>query len=260
MEIKGKNVAITGASTGIGLEILKLLLENDCHVAACARHIEKINIKNDNLFLCKCDVSKKDDIDSFFDFAIDKLGSIDLYISNAGFAYYEKIEDPDWSHVSDIVNTNFTSMVYAAEKMKKMNGNKPYNFLVTASAMGLLSLPGYALYSATKAAVRGFSDAYRYELEEGQYFQVLFPVATKTEFFKRAGNKTPIPWPTQNAFTVAKCAIKGIRRNKSKIFPSIMFRITNAVSSIFPFVLKIYVRVNNRAFKKWLVRKENNNG
>ena len=256
MELNGKRVVITGASSGIGLEILKLLLANGCRVVACARHIEKIGIENDHLFLTTCDVSKKEEIDALFDFAVEKLGEIDLYISNAGFAYYEKIGKPDWKHAEDIINTNFISSVYAAEKMKDLHGDKPYNFAVTASAMGLLSLPGYALYSGTKAAVRGFADAYRYELEKRQHFQVIYPIATKTKFFGRAGNNTPVPWPTQEADTVAKHVIKGIRKNKKHIFPSTMFRIINAVSKVFPFVFGIYVDINNKAFRKWLVEEE----
>lgn len=256
MQLNGKRAAITGASSGIGLEILKLLLANGCRVAACARHIENIKIENGNLFLKTCDVSKQEEIDAFFDFAEEKLGGIDLYISNAGFAYYEKIGKPDWSHAETILNTNFVSTVYAAEKMKELHGNKPYNFAVTASAMGLLSLPGYALYSGTKAAVRGFADAYRYELENGQHFQVIYPVATKTKFFGRAGNNTPVPWPTQEADTVAKRVINGIRKDKKHIFPSTTFRITDAVSRVFPFVFKIYVNINNKAFRKWLAGEE----
>lgn len=256
MILKNKNVAITGASSGIGLAITKKLLENGCRVVACARHIEKVDIKNDNLILFTCDVSNKEGVDSFFDFAIEKLGDIDLYISNAGFAYYEKLGTPNWEHAEKIINTNFISTVYAAEKMKELHGDKPYNFVVTASAMGLLSLPGYSLYSGTKAAVRGFADAYRFELSKKQYFQVIYPVATKTEFFNRAGNNTPVPWPTQKAETVANRVIKGIKKNKKRIFPSLAFRITDIVSRVFPFVFGIYVKINDKAFKKWLDEKD----
>lgn len=256
MILKNKNVAITGASSGIGLAIMKKLLENGCRVVACARHIEKIDVKSDNLFLFGCDVSSKEGVDKFIAFAVEKLGRIDLYVSNAGFAYYEKLETPDWEHAEKIINTNFISTVYAAEKMKALHGERPYNFVVTASAMGLLSLPGYSLYSGTKAAVRGFADAYRYELGKGQYFQVIYPVATKTEFFNRAGDNTPVPWPTQEASTVAKRVVKGIKKNKKRIFPSKAFLITDAISRVLPFVFKIYVNFNNKAFKKWLKEKE----
>lgn len=260
MELKEKRVAITGASSGIGRELVKLLLAAGCRVAACSRHIETIGIEHENLFLTACDVSKKEDIDAFFSFALKNLGGIDLYLSNAGFAYYEKLAVPDWSHAGSIFDTNVLSTVYAAEKMKELNGSAPYNFVVTASAMGLLSLPGYALYSGTKAAVRGFADAYRYELDRGQHFQVIYPVATKTRFFSRAGVNTPVPWPTQEASLVAARVVRGIRKNKKKIFPSVLFRITEAVSRVFPFVFGIYVKINDRAFQKWLSEKEKNNG
>ena len=256
MTLQGKTAAITGASSGIGLELLRLLLANGCRVAACARHIEHIGIESENLFLKSCDVSKKEELDAFFDFAETQLGRIDLYISNAGFAYYEKLGAPDWEHAAAIMDTNFLSTVYAAEKMKQLHGAEPYNFVVTASAMGLLSLPGYALYSGTKAAVRGFADAYRCELDGGQHFQVVYPVATKTKFFQRAGDNTPVPWPTQEAGTVAKRIIRGIEKDKKHIFPSVMFRMTNAVNRVFPFVFGLYVRINNRAFQNWLDGKE----
>ena len=46
MELNGKRVVITGASSGIGLEIPKLLLANGCRMVACVRHIENIGIEN----------------------------------------------------------------------------------------------------------------------------------------------------------------------------------------------------------------------
>ena len=257
MELRGKNAVITGASSGIGLALLKLLLEKGCRVAACARHIEAVGIENENLFLMTCDVSKPEQVDEFFTFAVEKLGRIDLFIANAGFAYYEKLSEPDWDHAASIVDTNFISAVYAAEKMKKLCGRAPYHFVVTASAMGLLSLPGYALYSGTKAALRGFADAYRYELGRGQYFQVVYPIATRTQFFNRAGDGTPVPWPRQDAGKVAERVVKGIEKDRKHIYPSVLFRITYGVSRVFPFLLGIYVSVNNRSFRKWLVRKGN---
>ena len=252
MDLKGKRAAVTGASSGIGLEIVKCLLSAGCRVAACARHVDTIGIESGELYLKACDVSQKEEIDAFFAFAEEKLGGIDLYISNAGFAYYEKIGAADWDHAEHIVDTNFISTVYAAEKMKERHGAEPYNFVVTASAMGLLSLPGYALYSGTKAAVRGFADAYRYELDKGQHFQVVYPVATRTGFFARAGKDTPVPWPVQDASEVAKRVLSGIRKDRKHIFPSVLFRITDGLSRVFPSVFRIYVDINNRAFHKWL--------
>ena len=255
MQLNGKTAVITGASSGIGLETLKLLLAQGCRVVACARNIDAISIESENLYLKKCDVSRCEELDELFRFAQEKLGSIDLFFSNAGFAYYEKLDAPDWAHTDAIMNTNFTAMVYAAEKMKQLHGAEPYNFAVTASAMGLLSLPGYALYSATKAAVRGFADAYRYELEKGQVFQVIYPIATRTRFFRRAAEETPIPWPVQDAAAVAKRIVRGIRRDQKRIFPSGAFLAAHIANRVLPFLFPIYVAVNDRAFRRWQKRK-----
>ena len=256
MNLQGKNVALTGASSGIGLELTKLLLKKGCRVAACARHIENVKIDDKNFYPYRCDTSKQEELDGFFDFAIEKMGGIDLYISNAGYAYYEKLDAPDWEHIRAITDTNYVSTVYAAEKMKLLHGDAPYNFAVTASAMGLVSLPGYALYSATKAALRGFADAYRWELSDNQHFQVIYPVATKTQFFKRAADRTPVPWPTQEASVVAEKIIRGIEKDKDRIFPSALFRFATGLNRVFPFVFKIYAGISGKQFDAWLRGKE----
>lgn len=260
MILNGKNTVITGCSSGIGLEVLKLLLLNGCNVVACDRHIENLELPQEipvnNFHRIKCDISHQAELDALFAFALDKLGSIDLFIANAGFAYYEKLSGTDWDHISRIFETNVMSFIYCAEKMKELHGDAPYNFVVTGSTMGLLSMPGYSLYSGTKAAVRGFADSYRLELNRGQHFQVVYPIATKTKFFSNAASNTPVPWPTQTPQTVAKKVIRGIKRNKNHIFPSVTFSIISVLNRVFPFILKIYVAVNNKAFQKWQAAKQ----
>lgn len=251
MDLKGKRVVVTGASSGIGLELVKHLLKSACTVVAASRHMDKVKIKSKRLFTMNCDVSSPEEIDKLFEYAVSCMSEIDIFIANAGFAYYEKLETPNWIHIKDIFETNVYSVIYAAEKMKQIHGNEPYSVVCTASGMSFLSLPGYSLYSSTKAALRGFADAYRYDLEKGQNFQVVFPVATKTSFFKKAGN-SPVPWPTQCVETVAKTIMEGIRRETKNIYPSKAFRMTMLLSRIFPFILSLYVQNENRRFRNYL--------
>ncbi len=253
MKVEGKRIVITGASSGIGLELLKILLKIDCTVVASARQIEKLNLSDPKLYLRKCDVSKQEELDGLFAFSLEKMGGIDLFIANAGFAYFEKIDKPDLAHIEAIFETNVMGFIYCAEKMKELHGSQPYNFLVTASGMSLLSLPGYSLYSGTKAAIRGFADAYRFELEKGQHFQVVYPIATKTNFFSRAGHNIPVAWPTQTADTVARRIVVGIQKNRKRIFPSKVFYATNLLNRILPFINALYVCIYNRKFKNWLL-------
>jgi uncharacterized protein len=256
MNIKDSNVIITGASSGIGRELLILLLDAGARVVAASRSMEDNTFEHKNLFKKNCDVSDKADLDQLFAFALEKLGDIDLFVANAGFAYYEKLGEPDWDHIRQIFATNTTGLFYAAQMMKKIKGSKPYNFICTASAMSFLSIPGYALYSSTKAAIRGFADAYRFELEQGQYFQVAFPVATKTNFFKAAGDNPPVPWPTQSARDVALAMFRGIEKNQLNIFPSGVFRLTSALNRFIPLINYIYVHRENTKLHDWLAKEE----
>ncbi len=254
MIIKNSNVIITGASSGIGRELLSLLLNTGARVVAASRTIEETDLEHKNLCKINCDVSAKKDLDQLFSFALEKLGDIDLFVANAGFAYYEKLGEPDWDHIRRIFETNTTGLFYAAQKMKTIKGTRPYNFICTASAMSFLSIPGYALYSSTKAAIRGFADAYRFELGEGQYFQVAFPVATKTNFFKAAGDNPPVPWPTQSARDVAIAMFRGIEKNQLNIFPSGIFRATNTLNRFIPLINYFYVRRENKKLHDWLAK------
>lgn len=251
MNINEKNVIITGGSSGIGLELVKIFLKSNCNVVVASRRIDKLQIKDKRLYAFTCDVSNKKEVDKLFDYAIEKLGRIDIFIANAGFAYYEKIHKANWSHIDTIFKTNVYSVMYSAMKMKEIYENKPYNFVCISSAMGFLSLPGYSLYSATKAALRGFADAYRYELNVNQHFHVVYPIATKTQFFKNAGD-APVPWPTQEADYVAKCIISGIERGKENIYPSKLFKV---MYRFLPFASKMYVKNENRKYIKYLKEK-----
>ncbi len=246
MNITGKNVVITGATSGIGNELLGLFLQAGCRVVAAGRNLGKVSQQHPNLYLKKCDVSSPKDIDRLFDFSLNQLGSLDIFIANAGFTYYEKIDRADWSHIQKIFDTNAIGVFYSAIKMQEACRKDPYHFVCTSSAMGLLPLPGYALYSSTKAAVKGFASSYRHHLRPGQYFQVVYPIATKTRFFSRARIGT-VPGPMQSPHAVAITMVDGIRKNRNDIFPSRGFWF---VQKYFPFLLRFFVYKQKKNWQK----------
>lgn len=255
MNLENKNIVVTGASSGIGLELAKGFLSKGCKVVAASRTINNDLLNRKGLYYFQGDLSKPEEVEKLFTFALERLGSIDVFIANAGFAYYEMMEEADWEHISSIFNINYKSVVYSAQKMKKLNGNKPFNFVTTSSGMAIVPLPGYALYSSTKAALKGFAEAYRWELSKEQYFQVVYPIATRTQFFKNAGG-SPMPWPSQSAQVVAQSIIKGIEKNKNSIYPSKLFFCIALLNRIFPVILKLYAYAEYKKFKKWLANKK----
>ncbi|TGL10788.1 SDR family NAD(P)-dependent oxidoreductase [Leptospira meyeri] len=242
MELKNKRIVITGAGSGIGKEtMLQVLKYEGVKVLACDLN-EKNILSHPNVIPYKCDVSKKENLDKLLKDADKKLGGIDIFYANAGFAYYEVIPNADWERIDRIYSTNVFSPLYCLVSLNHSR-KEPFLFVVTASAMSHLSLPGYALYSSTKAAVRSFIDAFRFELKPGNRVMVVYPIATRTQFFDAAGKKVPVPFPSQSPETVAKKVLKGIESNAKEVYPSLLFRFIQILDRFLFFILPIYQKI-----------------
>jgi len=254
MDLTGKNIILTGASSGIGKEILSLLITfKDAKIVAVARHIDVIPQVENIIYPFAADVSTQDGVDKVFEYASQLLGHIDVYIANAGYAYLEKLDKPDWQHIEDIYNLNVFSPIYSLEKLVEQNKGK-IAFVCTVSGAGLASLPAYSLYCSTKAALHHFIQTYRYEQSRNLQITAVYPVATLTDFFDKAtGEKeTPLPFPSQDAKTVARKIVRGIEKGKKNVFPSILFRLFYPIGRAFPFMLKVYSLREKRKVRKWL--------
>ncbi len=217
-----KHILVTGASSGIGLEIVKILVSFPCKIICVdVKPLpESISVWGKVYFL-QTDVSQKEHLDELFEKLTSEFGKIDVFIANAGFAYYEKLQEPDWEHLEKIFALNVFSPIYSLLKTKKNNAEAV--FCITASAMAKMGLAGYSLYSATKAALDRFAEAFR--LENPDFRLVLvYPIATQTHFFESAGN-APLYFPSQKASYVALRILKGIAKGKSKVYPSLLFRL-----------------------------------
>lgn len=246
MNLVGINVVLTGASSGIGREIFKLLIELECNVIAVSRNAEEMNIVSDRVYLKNFDLKHEQEIDKLFDYAKETLGEIDLFIADAGYGYYERILGAEYAHIEDIFRLNSIGLFYSALKMKQICKTRPYNFVALGSGLSFLSLPGYALYSSTKAAIRGFADAYRFELRDDQFFQVVYPISTETKFYENAKCPEP-PKPMQSPQKVAKTIIRGIEQDKKEIYPSKSFRF---MKNFTRFLFKIPINIEKKKFNR----------
>lgn len=244
MRLKEARVVLTGASSGIGLDLLKLLLDQGAYVLAVSRSVESLDLTHENLIKKNIDLSNKASIDELFNDALSHFPSIDVFISNAGFSYYERLYQADMAHIETIFNVNTITQIYAAIKMKEHHQDKPFNFMATLSAASFVSLPGYSLYSGTKSALRGFFDGFRLEMQAGQVITTVFPVATKTNFFKRA-NQDHMPWPVQSSEYVAKTMLKALKKDKTHVYPSKLFKYS------YRFIPWFYYFYKRRELKKF---------
>lgn len=187
-----KFAIVTGASTGIGLELAKLAAQDgyDLLIVADEAEIEsaaqEIKQHGTNVETVQADLSTFEGVDTL----LSKAGSrkIDLLCANAGRGLGRAFLDQDvkdWTHV---VNTNVTGTTYLLQKvLKDMVARDEGKVLVTGSIAGYIPGAFQAVYNGTKAFVDSFVAAIQNEIKEskGVTLTNLMPGPVETEFFKR---------------------------------------------------------------------------
>ena len=125
--------------------------------------------------------------------------------------------------------------------------------------MGEMALPGYALYAATKFAMKGFQQAIRIESPKNMKITCVYPVSTKTNFFEvgGAGHKVEQPFPVQTAEAVAKATIRGVERGRRQVYPCPVYLPSRFLMNVLPPVRWLYLRSQHKMLLRFLERKQN---
>ena len=240
--IENKSIVLTGASSGIGYEVLKLLAKGRGNrILAVARHVDQLKGFAENVTPFACDISTREGVDRVFEKAEELYGKIDLFYANAGFPYYEEFNYTDWDRVHAMFRTNTISPIYTyAKYIRHLNGREGI-LAYTVSAIGEMAMPGYAVYSASKFALNGFQQAIRLEKPANLQITCLYPVATDTNFFKVANEvEFEKPFPVQKPSTVARKMVKGIEEGKEKVSPCGLFDFSKVLMGVIPPVRTVY--------------------
>ena len=252
--ITGKTIVLTGADSGIGLEVLKLLAsEKSNKILAVDINCRNMDKVGDNVITYQCDVSSKEGVDSIFEKAIANLGGIDIFYANAGYPYYEIIDYVDWDRTKRMFETNVFSPIYTYEKYKEYLGGKEGHLAITVSAIGKMAMPGFTTYSASKFAMEGFQQGIRFELPKNMKLTCLYPIATDTNFFATA-NKVEFerPFPVQSPKVVAKKMVKALEKGKKSVNPSFLFTLSGVLFGVCPPIKSVYLGLEKAKFKRFL--------
>ena len=161
INFKNKNILITGASGGIGNELVKKFVSLEGNVLGTGTKTEKLDLikkKYPNVKVKKFDISDHSKIEEFINDVILELGGLDILINNAGTNVDNlslRMKDEDWKKVIDI---NLTStFLLTKHAIKKMLKNKFGRVVNIASVVGHTGNLGQANYSASKAGIIGMS-------------------------------------------------------------------------------------------------------
>ena len=190
-----KLALVTGASSGIGLELAKELAGRgyDIVVAAAGERLSgaaaEIRRHGHQVIEVNADLATRDGVKQLWS-QIESLGRpLDIACINAGVGVGGLFSETDLEAELNMVELNCVGTVQLAKavvrQMRELNAGR---ILFTASIAGEMVAPREAVYAATKAFVLSFSHSLRYELKEtGVMVTALQPGPTDTDFFHRAG-------------------------------------------------------------------------
>ncbi len=184
--MKQKIVFVTGASSGFGLEIIKLLAKKHS-VYAGVRNIET-STKVDGVTYLKCDVTSEIECISAIKTIQESEGELHFLINNAGCAlggFFEDISDDQFRKQMDVNFFGVLAVTRAAlPVMRQTNGNK--KIIMMSSIAGLTGTPSVGAYNASKWALEGFSESLLFEVNPFDIDVVLIEPGTfKTDIFTR---------------------------------------------------------------------------
>ncbi len=180
-----KVILITGASSGMGKESAKLLIQQGHIVYTAARRIEQMqDLKQMGAHPIAMDISNDQDIQEVVDTLIQKEGKIDVLWNNAGYGLYGAVEDVPIAEARQQFEVNLFGLAAITSKVIPfMRKAKSGTIINTSSMGGKMYTPMGAWYHASKHAVEGFSDCLRLELKDHNIqVVVLEPGIIKTEF------------------------------------------------------------------------------
>ena len=166
-------IVITGASSGIGLATAQAAAQRGATVVLAARSIDTLErICKDiegaggRAIAVEVDVGRREDVERLAQTVIDRFGRIDTWINNAGVAIYGRLDQVSEEDSRRLFDTNFWGVVngsLAALPHLRTQGGALIN---VGSEVSDAVVPLQGMYSASKHAVKGFTDALRIEVEE----------------------------------------------------------------------------------------------
>jgi short-subunit dehydrogenase len=181
-------VIVTGASSGIGLEVCKIFLSKGDIVLGISR--TKCELLKENSFVC--DVTSEEQVSSTINAIISKYGKIDILINNAGMGISGPIETTSLEDAKKLFDVNFFGeFLMIKYVLPIMRQNKSGRIVNTSSVASVFSIPFQSFYSCSKASVDALTSALR---EEVRPYNIkvcsVLPGDTKTGFTKSREKQT----------------------------------------------------------------------
>lgn len=268
IDLAGRPIIITGASSGIGRATAVRCAAAGMPVVLAARRAEKleeavgeIRAAGGRAEAVRADVTSRADCDAMIAGCAEAFGPVYAVFANAGYGLEAAVHETDDERMRAIFETNVYGTINTYEAaLPAMLAEGRGHILICSSSVARMALPYFGAYCATKAAQHHLGRAMAAELRtRGIFVSTIHPVGTKTEFgavtnaASESGtgsldSHTP-RWMMQTADTVAGSIVRCLRRPKPEVWPtwSVLVRLGMAVTVAFPKLGDLGVRRIARA-------------
>ncbi len=245
--MEGKTVVVTGASSGIGLALVRYYAEAGANVVLAARSVDVIEAEanriGENALAVKCDVSVESDCKSMVEAAVERFGGVDVLINNAGISMRALFDDLELSVLHRLMDVNFWGTVYCTKYALPYIQSSRGSIVGVSSVAGIHGLPARSGYSASKYAMQGFLDTIRVEnLKKGVHIMVVAPGFTESNVRFSAltadgsaqGESPREEGKMMSAEEVASRIARGVRKRKSLLVMDFNGRATRILTLFEP--------------------------
>jgi uncharacterized protein len=242
MASRSQLAVVTGASTGIGLELARCCAKDgfDLLIAADEPEIERaaatLRAGGASVETVQADLATSEGVEKLY--AAIKGRPVDALLANAGRGLGHAFLDQNLSEVRRVIDTNVTGTVELIHKigndMRKRNAGR---ILITGSVAGFVPGSFQAVYNATKSFLNSFSFAIREELRDTEItVTCLMPGATETEFFRRADMMdTKVGTEAKDAAAdVARQGFDAMMAGESDVVTGVKNKLQTSVANVTP--------------------------
>ena len=242
-----KHVAlVTGASTGIGYELAKLLAADGADVVLVARTESTLRDVESELerdygvaaAMIPMDLSVPGSAADLYETVTEAGFEIETLVNNAGFAMYGHFVETDLDEELEMIQLNLTTLTHLTKLFAEDMVARGHGRILNVSSLaGIYPCPTGAVYSATKHYVLAFSEAIADELaDKGVTVTALCPGPTDTPIMQR-GNldaSEMVRNPMMDAATVAHTGYEGLRQGKRVVVPGRQNKLNTILKRVLP--------------------------
>ncbi len=251
MQLDGKIVLVTGAGSGIGQAVALAVAARGAHAVLLGRRLEALDAtrrmigRADDTTLMPADVTDSGDRQALCRALREKFGRLDLLVNNAGVvetgAFAEMTDDA----ARRMIETNLLAPIAITRALLPLlYAGAPARIVNVGSVFGDIAYPLFAVYSACKFGLRGFSDALRRELTgTGVGVTYAAPRATRTPAAEGfADIVARLRMPLDPPERVARMIVGAVERDADTIYPPGPERLFVMVQRLFPHVIDSGIR------------------